>query len=205
MTVDRVVTETIKRKARALRRAGRWLAGPRLAIGLAAGLAAGLAVGLPAQRASAASQGNLAATSQGTITVGLQATGMVRISKLDDINLGTWTGGDLAGNDRLCAFSSTWGYRLTATSANASGTAFRLSNGGGTFIAYGVQWRDSFNRLFTLQNGANSPRLWGIAFSTTCTVVGTNAQVLVNVPSANIAGKPAGTYSDTLTLVIAPQ
>lgn len=162
------------------------------------------AIFLP-QGASAASQGNIAGTSQGQISISMTAAGLVRISKLNDINLGAWTGGDLSGSDRLCAFSSTWGYTLAASSANGSGNTFRLSNGGGSFVTYQVDWRDSFNRLFALQNGVNTPFLWGIAFSTTCNFLGTNAQVNIRIPSANISGKPAGTYSDTLTLVIGPQ
>lgn len=155
--------------------------------------------------ARAASQGGLAAQSQGTILISMISAGLVRISKLNDINLGSWTGGDMTGTDTLCAFSSTWGYTLSASSIHGIGTGFRMTDGSGSFISYEVQWRDSFNRQFNLQHGVNTPFLWGIAFSTTCNFVGTNARLNIRVPAANIAGKVAGSYSDTLTLVIAPQ
>lgn len=167
---------------------------------LAASVAASL--GTPAR---AASQGGIGAQSQGSVVISMIATGLVRISKLTDINLGTWTGGDLTGTDTLCVFSSTWGYTLSASSQHGVGTGFRLSDGGGSFISYTVQWRDSFNRLFNLQNGVNTPFLWAIAFSTTCNFIGTNARLSVRVPAANIGGQVAGTYADTLTLVVAPQ
>lgn len=153
----------------------------------------------------AASQGGLAAQSQGTILISMISSGLVRISKLNDINLGSWTGGDMTGTDTLCAFSSTWGYTLSASSQHGIGTGFRMTDGSGSFISYDVQWRDSFNRQFVLQHGVNTPFLWGIAFSTTCNFVGTNARLNVRVPAANLAGKVAGSYTDTLTLVIAPQ
>jgi len=155
--------------------------------------------------ARAASQGGIAAQSQGTILISMISSGLVRISKLNDINLGSWTGGDMTGTDTLCAFSSTWGYTLSASSQHGIGTGFRLTDGSGSFVSYDVEWRDSFNRQFALQNGVNTPFLWGIAFSTTCNFVGTNARLNVRVPAANLAGKVAGTYTDTLTLVIAPQ
>jgi len=155
--------------------------------------------------AHAASQGGIGAQSQGTIFISMISAGLVRISKLNDINLGTWTGGDMTGTDTLCAFSSTWGYTLSASSQHGIGLGFRMTDGSGSFINYEVEWRDSFNRQFALQHGVNTPFLWGIAFSTTCNFVGTNARLNIRVPAANLAGKIAGTYTDTLTLVIAPQ
>jgi len=187
-----VVANAFNRWRRLRRVAGLWLVA-----------AAALAI-MPAS-ALGAGQGSIAAQTQGTIFISLQSTGLVRISKLTDINLGSWSGGALNGGDPLCVFSSTWGYTLSASSTHGTGTAFRMTDGAGNFITYNVTWRDSFNRLFNLQHGANTPFLWAIAFSTTCNFLGNNARVDVQVPSANISGKPAGTYSDTLTFVVAPQ
>lgn len=149
--------------------------------------------------------GPLGTGSQSNLGIQVRINGLVRISKLNDINLGTWSGsGDLTGADNLCVFSTTWGYSMLVTSSNGSGTTLRLSDGT-NHIAYQARWRDFFGNTVPLQNGQTTGFLWGVAFGTTCPVFGTNTRLSVTVPAANIGIKPAATYSDTLTFVLVPQ
>ena len=161
--------------------------------------------------ASAASDGTLGLTSTGTLDITVTKGDMALITKLDDIALGTFStwgvgDGNLTGNDDVCVFATTANYIVTAESANSSGTDFRLSDSGGTnFITYTVTWDDGPGGAFALSEGtASGPQVphteqdCGGALST-------NATVAVSISEANMIAAASGIYSDTLTLLIAPQ
>lgn len=170
----------------------------------AAAVAASLAVAAFAGTAHAATQGTLGSTSTGSIEINATIPNLAQISRLDDIGLGTWSGADLNGNDQFCVFSSTRSYTITATSANGTGTTFRLKDSGTNYIAYNVSWTDSSSSTSTLSNATASGAQATSATAVNCAGAD-NTTVSINVPSANVAAVPAGSYSDTLTLLVTPQ
>jgi hypothetical protein len=158
-----------------------------------------------ASNAFAATQGTLGATSQGSLNITLTIDALVQISALNDIDLGTYTGGgNITGVDDLCVYSNIGGYHITAT-GNGAGSAFQLIGAGAT-IPYAVEWADSAGAqtgdpmtsgtVLTNQSGTfTTPNCGG----------GNNARVIVTVNSTDLAAAPAQAYTGVLTLVVAPQ
>jgi hypothetical protein len=156
--------------------------------------------------ALAASDGALDLTSTGDTIVSITKGDVAQITGMGDIGLAPWTNGQPApaGLTSACVFSSTTNYQVTATSANTGGTNFRLRDGGTNFIVYTVQWNDG--------NGGGPA---AVAGGTPLTArVGSNvagcggttpAQVLVAITNGAMNGAAVSSYSDTLTLVIAPE
>lgn len=180
----------------------------KLTRGMAAAIAmiaTSLAGVLPA---IAATQGAIGATSTGTTVITAVIPNLVRITGLNDISLGTWSGtGDMVGSDSLCVWSTTRKYKLTATGSGAS-NAFTLTDGAPTptTIPYSVQWAQSTGASSgtALTSGTQISGQVTSATSTTC-ASGTNSTVIVTVLDANLQASPAATYTGTLTLVVAPE
>ena len=174
---------------------------PRIGKTLAVAAIATLAAG----HAFAATQGTLGATSQGSLDITLTIDPLVQISALNDIALGTYTGGgDMTGADDLCVYSNNGGYDITA-SGNGGGGAFELI-GASANVPYTVEWATSA--------GAGT----GAALTTGVTLAGQggtfttpdcggadNAQVIVTVDSNDLGSAPADSYVGVLTLLVAPQ
>jgi hypothetical protein len=173
-------------------------------VGQALAIAA-LASTLTAGEALAANQGSLGNPSQGDLTITLDIDPLVQISRIDDIPLGTYTGGaDMTGDDDLCVYSNNGGYDITATGSGGGG-AFELS-GGGTTIPYAVEWATSAaaGSGATLTSGSTLAGQGG-TFSTPDCGGADNAQVIVTVSSTDLGAAPTGNYSGVLTLTVAPQ
>ncbi len=174
--------------------------------GLVAGLAVAAALSMPAAVRSA-TQGSLGPTSTGTLNINVAIPNHVRISQLDDINLGTWDGvtDPLAGFDDLCVYSSTRAYKLTASGSGAA-SAFTVSDGGTNTIAYSVTWRDENNVSQALTTGVQVSNIPANHNSVTCNGGGNNnARVTVSMTAANLGAAVAGTYTGVLTLTVAPE
>ncbi len=151
-----------------------------------------------------AADGAFGATSTGSINLDLQVNEIVMLTGLNDVNMGTWTGaGNMTSFEFACTFSSTTQYRVTATSANGAGQWHRLSNGSGTFLRYLVHWRDSNNFQRRLRHSQESVQFFTDATAITCNGA-TNTRIRIRVRSQWLAAAPAGTYSDTLTLLVRP-
>lgn len=152
--------------------------------------------------AIAANDGSTGATSTGDLDITAQIPDLVRITKLTDIDLGSWDGStDMTGSDTVCVWSTTRAYTVTATGDGAGG-AFTLSDGTNT-LPYAVSWEDDSTNSESLSSGSPSGSMSATTNSASCSG-GTNATVSVTVTSANAAGVPAGTYNGTLTLEVAP-
>ena len=157
--------------------------------------------------ALAATQGTAGATSNGSFSITITVPSLARISSLNDISLGSWTGsGAMNGSDNaICVWSSTGGYSVTATGSGAS-SAFTLASGANT-VAYNVSWAQTGGAATgaAVTKGVALTGQTTNATSTDCTVgASSTAGVFVSIPQANIEGKPAGSYTGTLTLVITP-
>lgn len=177
---------------------------------------AGIAFLTPSNEAQAANAGT---TSAESATVSITIASRVKLSGLTgatDFQFGTYdldTGGDEIGALDLCAWSndgspSAYSYQITGTSANGSGTDFRMTVGG-EFLVYQVYWADSSgvttpaggtqldqavaDSSFAMP-GANTPSCGG----------GDNASLVVEVLEDDIADAPgnASAYTDTLTITM---
>jgi alanine-alpha-ketoisovalerate/valine-pyruvate aminotransferase len=90
--------------------------------------------------AMAGANGSQGATSSGKVNLNMGKPNVVRITDLDDINLGTASTlkATVSASDDVCVFSSTGGYNITITSANG---AFELEDGNTTTkIPYNIDW-----------------------------------------------------------------
>lgn len=171
---------------------------------IAVGLAAALSVSAVGGVAFAATQGSLGSTSTGTSSLSATVTDLVQITDVADITLTAATAADpLAGNDSVCVYSNASGnlYEVTASSANGSGS-FELSDGSNTMV-YTVNWTDSASSQVALTEGAQTSSNLAGSASTSCADTKTSS-VALSVPAATWTTSPAGTYTDTLTLVVAP-
>jgi hypothetical protein len=132
-----------------------------------------------------------------------------RINKLSDVAFGTVANfsTDLSNAQSVCLFSSGTGkrYHVTATGSGSSG-AFTLASGGNT-LGYEVQWSASAGQTSGTAMAA------GVALTgliSTATISGctsgpvTSASLITIIRAANISAATAGSYTGTLTLLVAP-
>lgn len=164
-----------------------------------------------------ATDGTIGGTSTATSGMSVTVPDLIELTGVLDpiVNIASYSGsGGVDVTDDVCVYnndgsdnSGSQQYRVTASGAHAvgggAGTDFFLSNGTQT-IAYTVAWNDqsgtntgeaaltSNTQLATLQNGATG----------TYPCSGTNARFHVVITNNNILSVPAGTYTDTLTLVL---
>lgn len=166
-------------------------------------LIAGVFVGA-GNTALAATDGSVGFNSTGTVDISLTVNDEVRISNLSDINLGVFAGADAVGSTDACVYrNGTGAYRITATGSGAGG-AFALTDGTNS-VAYTVDYDDGTGAVAM---GAAAPmigRTGADPSSATCATTGNNATVTTTVAAATAASLPAGTYTGTLTLLVAPE
>ncbi|MFK8032052.1 MAG: hypothetical protein AB8G18_17610 [Gammaproteobacteria bacterium] len=174
-----------------------------------------------------ATSGMALAANQGTTTPGsstgdvdvVVTTGLVaRVSGLNDINLGVWSGsGDLSGSDNLCIGRSgvglfangTYRVRLDGDGDASDIHAFTLSNGT-DLLYYNVAFNDATGTGGTpvtggvMLNGQTGFGFWqflNVLFG--CSV--NNANIEVTVPAVELQSVPGGNYTGTLTIVLIPE
>lgn len=146
----------------------------------------------------AASDGSVGATSSGTLGVQVMIPALVRITDLSDIDLGTYSGdqGNLSGSSDACVRSNSPGnYQLTVTSSNG---AFNLQDGSES-LAYSVTWGGAAVSYNTPLSGL-TPDSDSLS---SCTP--TVDQLTVEVLGSALHQARPGSYSDTLTLMVAPE
>ena len=183
-------------------------------------VASALSLLLFALPASGAVQGGSGPQSTGTVDINLISGLLVRISGLDDLPLGQWSGtGDLAGDDNFCIGRTGVGffvqnsYQIRAQGDGVPGdpSAFVLRNGPRTI---------SYNAFFNDQAGTanRQPLTPGVALTGQTDVgirqfinilnglncVNLNANISVVVPETELLGA-SGAYTGTLTLVMLPE
>ena len=90
--------------------------------------------------AEAATQGTLGATSTGTANISITKSVQAQISDLSDMTLSSWSIGQGAVTlySNVCIYSSTGGYKVTATGSGSS-NAYTIASGSNT-MPYSVAW-----------------------------------------------------------------
>lgn len=132
----------------------------------------------------------------------------VRISRLTDVAFGTISNftSDLISSQNVCAHSTAAGnlYRVTA-SGTGSGGSFRLQSGSNT-LTYEVQWAGSTGQSVGTNLVANVAQggFSGRGNTSTCGNGVRTASLITILRSTAVSAATAGTYSGTLTLILAP-
>jgi len=139
------------------------------------------------------------------------AADKVRISALSDVSFGIVTNfaADSVRSQSLCLYAKSPPldqYRITA-SGSGPGGSFELSSGSDN-LPYEVQWNDVAGQSGGTPLVANQP-LTGqqsAASIDDCSKgAPTSASLLVVLRSAAVAAASSGTYTGTLTLLVAPE
>ncbi|MEM9604284.1 MAG: hypothetical protein AAGA11_15560 [Pseudomonadota bacterium] len=158
--------------------------------------------------AQAATQGTLGASSTGTAEITISKGDVVLITNITDVNFPQWTagGGDQNADGQACVYSSTGSYSIQATSTNGTGV-FEMTDGSNNALAYTLSWIDdqSGAAAVPLNSGQVNTTTMAGSSSTSCAdLSGVNARFAVSITEAALDAVPAGSYSDTLTLTVAP-
>jgi hypothetical protein len=158
--------------------------------------------------ALAASDGGVGSTSAGSLDITLTIPMLVRISGFTDIDLGTFDGtAPMSGQDGLCVWSTTGGYRLGASDGTSDGSFTLTGQTGSDSLVYGVEWEDEAGTRVALSEdlwaGDVSTPLTTNASSASCEG-STNSNVYITISEAAIGGVGADTYTGTLTLTVEP-
>jgi len=146
--------------------------------------------------------------SQGMLDITLTVPPLVRITDLDDLDLGTFEGVGLSGSDSVCIWSTTRAYRVTAE-GDGTGGAFTLTGGSnGDTLDYQVQWAESAGAGSgtTLATGTALAGRSTTATSSDCNGgANLNATVIIDVADTELASVTEDTYAGTLTLTVEPE
>lgn len=178
-------------------------------------LLATLLAAVPLSAASAASQGTLGATSTGSASISVTKAVQAQISDISDMTWPNWNVGDAAiqMTSNVCVYSSTGGYKVTATGSGVA-NAFTISSGGNSII-YSVVWNSGGagslgNTGTALLTGIQSTGFSNASTtSATCNGGGANnntARVIVNITqlAMEAAASSNTPYTGTLTMIVAP-
>jgi hypothetical protein len=163
-------------------------------------------VALAVGTAQAATDGLLGLSSIGTTDVTITKGDLAQITGMTNITLAPWNTGSPApaGVTTACVYTSTGGYQVTASSANTSGVDFRLFDGALNFITYTMTYNDGVLGAQAMVSGSVQVGQTGDNVSVNCGG-GFPATIAVGITVPNMNGAAAGAYSDTLTLLIAPE
>ena len=132
-----------------------------------------------------------------------------RISGLSDVDFGSL--GNLSIDQRasqsVCAYSASSGslYSITATGSGPAGS-FALSSGAAS-LAYQVEWSDSPGRTSgaVLSPGIALAGQVSAATNQNCSPTpNPSASLIVVLPAASLGSATTGSYTGTLTLILAP-
>lgn len=150
-------------------------------------------------------QGTLGTSSTGSLDITLQVAPLVLVTNLNDIALGTYSGtGNLSNSDNFCIYHNGDGKFNITMNGSGTGSAYTLANGS-NLLPYTVGFTNGAAPIapmttlvaLTGQTGAN-------LVDSTCSG-GDNVKVDITVANASLATAPAGTYTGTLTMVVAPE
>ncbi|MEJ2452441.1 MAG: hypothetical protein P8047_17590 [Gammaproteobacteria bacterium] len=153
-----------------------------------------------------AANGNAGTSSTGTMNLSVTVPKIVVIKNITSPAAVTFNGStDVNLSSSLCVGTNATGYTITATSTNAAaGAPFVLSDGTNT-VAYNVAWATSAGATTGTafgSSGATQSYSTGPVSNIACSA--NNATAVITVPAANLQAASASTYTDTLSLTVAP-
>jgi len=159
--------------------------------------------------AYAATQGTVGSTSTGTAKINASKGNSVQISALADVTFPPSLTTPAPISQTACVFSSTGNYTIQATSSYPSGGTFRMNDGGsaGTdFVNYSVGWYNvtAGGIPVTLSSGTASGTITGANTTSTSCGGGTNSRFEITVDNTTFTAANSSTFTDTLTLLVAP-
>ena len=128
--------------------------------------------------ALAATQGTAGATSNGSFSITITVPSLARISSLNDISLGSWTG-------------------------SGTGGAFTLQNGA-KLLPYTVDYKDTGGTFDAVTAGNTLTGQVTTDNSTASCSVATLLQLRVTIAAAALATATAGNYTGTITVLVTP-
>lgn len=133
---------------------------------------------------------------------------LVQITGLDDITLTGDFGQNIVTTEAFCLFRNrTGGISLTTTGLNDTGNKFNLiSTDLANLISYQVRYSQNGGRLRRARPGrtlASNRTNFSGDNQRNCGS-GTNTEVEIRILANDTNGKPAGNYSDTLTILVEP-
>jgi hypothetical protein len=132
----------------------------------------------------------------------------VQIGALSDLSFGTIASvtSNPTVSENLCVFTSTGSYSVGASGSGSNGS-FALLNGA-VQMPYTVQWAASGSQATGTQlTAGQATRFTPSGLNLLCSLGGLlagSATLLVTLPAASLSAAQAGSYSGTLTLLIAP-
>ena len=139
------------------------------------------------------------------------AADAAKISGLSDVSFGSIVSAvdqTRSQNVVVCSYKNNPQNLPYSVRASGSGTAnaFQLSSGAAS-LAFEVQWSASPGQVggTQLQPATSATGFANGANGFDCPTQGSNASLTIIIRSADIAVAPAGTYTGTLQLMIAPQ
>ena len=160
--------------------------------------------------AALVSDNGAAATSTGNFDVNITKGDAVAITGLASSGGVTINGSnglsDQTGSIDVCTFATTATYQLEINSTETGTAAFDATDGT-NLMPFSVEWADGTNTWTFSGNGDAAQTGATTTVSTddpTC-AGGTNTTITVTVASADFNAQPAGTYTDTLAVIIAAQ
>ena len=161
-----------------------------------------------------AAAGPLGALSSEDTTVTVVKGNAVKLSGVSPTTVltdNTLLSTDKTVEDAVCVYSSTGNYKVTATSANAgAGGEFNMEIDGGTeLLEYSVSWSgtETGGSFSAMTSGAELTGFGGslnVLNDFDC-AGGSNARFSVTLASADYLAASTGTFTDTLTLEVAPE
>lgn len=127
---------------------------------------------------------------------------------MDNIDLGSWPGGDINATETFCVYSNnaSAAYNVMITSQNQDGAAnFSLVNSDGSAsVPYALMFNDSAGGGAGATVGGSALSGTGTNNSVDCGGAD-NAMLTVKIAEPDLASVPADSYNDTLTLVVSPE
>jgi hypothetical protein len=147
-------------------------------------------------------------TSSKNFSATLNVAPIVRIDGLANVSLGTYSGGgDINVEESFCVYSNsdTAAYDVTITSPNQdiSGDFFLLNGAATDLVAYTLYFKDNLTPGVGTQ--VLTAPIAGAGNNSANDCGGSdNAKISVNVLDGDMSVVPSDSYSDTLTVLVAP-
>jgi len=139
-----------------------------------------------------------------TFTAAVAIPSLVRISGINDIDLGTWDGvNDISADTPVCIYKNAAGAYSTTLIGNGADNAFTLTDGSKT-IPYFVRYTDGNGLTKNAPKGIILTGFGGSSQSLTCNN-GTNGKLDITIPNTILTTFTAGTYTGVLTMLVAPE